>query len=193
MRLSGSSLGVAAALVATASAQTYRRFGTCPTLGCVIPPDQQDFLAGQYFDIRVEVHAPVNGSEATNGIPDEEFTFTIARAGEDAKDASAYFESDEPELETWDFSYYEYVLGREEMFRGLELKVFTGTSSQKMQIPHLWSMWLPKPGDELLYTNLAIMLRRSTTTARPLLLTGTSGTLSKSARPRMSSCSLAMG
>ena len=22
-----------------------------------------DFLAGQYFDIRVEVHAPVNGSE----------------------------------------------------------------------------------------------------------------------------------
>lgn len=25
--------------------------------------DRADFLAGQYFDIRVEVHAPVNGSE----------------------------------------------------------------------------------------------------------------------------------
>lgn len=24
-------------------------------LGCVLPPDQTDFLAGQYFDIRLEV------------------------------------------------------------------------------------------------------------------------------------------
>lgn len=105
MHFSQSSL--AASLVAVATAQTFQRFGTCPTLGCVIPPDQQDFLAGQYFDIRVEVHAPVNGSEATDDMPDEDFTFTIAKAGEEARDASAYFESEEPKLETWDFSYYE--------------------------------------------------------------------------------------
>jgi hypothetical protein len=54
-------------LLAVVSAQTFQRLGTCPTLGCIIPPDAQDFLAGQYFDIRIEIHAPVNGSEATDG------------------------------------------------------------------------------------------------------------------------------
>ncbi|KAK4632021.1 Alkaline phosphatase H [Fulvia fulva] len=102
-----STVVAAASFAAVATAQTFRRFGTCPTLGCVIPPDQQDFLAGQYFDIRVEVHAPVNGSEATNGEPDEHFTFTIAKVGGEAKDVSAYFELEEPELETWDFSWFE--------------------------------------------------------------------------------------
>ncbi|KDQ53788.1 hypothetical protein JAAARDRAFT_197227 [Jaapia argillacea MUCL 33604] len=35
--------------------------GACPTFGCVFPPDQTDFLVGQKFDIRLEVHAPVYG------------------------------------------------------------------------------------------------------------------------------------
>lgn len=73
----------------------------------MIPPDQQDFLAGQYFDIRVEVHAPVNGSEATDGVPDENFTFTIAKDDEEPQAVSAYFDIQEPEIETWDFSWYE--------------------------------------------------------------------------------------
>lgn len=110
MRLSSSPLGVAVAstfLAAVTQAQTFQRFGTCPTLGCIIPPDQQDFLSGQRFDIRVEIHAPVNGSEATNGMPDENFTLTISKAGEQAKKVSEFFGSDEPKLETWDFSYYE--------------------------------------------------------------------------------------
>lgn len=89
------------------SAQTFQRLGTCPTLGCVIPPDQQDFLAGQYFDIRVEVHAPVNGSEATDGLPDEQFSFTIEKVGGEVQPASAFLGVEEPELETWDFSWYE--------------------------------------------------------------------------------------
>lgn len=76
----------------------------------MIPPDQQDFLAGQCFDIRIEVHAPINGSEATDGLPDEKFTFTISKAGEEVEDVSKYFNIQEPELETWDFSYYECVL-----------------------------------------------------------------------------------
>lgn len=61
------SSALAACLAAVVSAQTFQRLGTCPTLGCIIPPDAQDFLAGQYFDIRIEIHAPVNGSEATDG------------------------------------------------------------------------------------------------------------------------------
>jgi hypothetical protein len=51
-------LASAATLVATASgafAQTFRRLGACPKLGCIFPPDQADFLAGVYFDIRLEV------------------------------------------------------------------------------------------------------------------------------------------
>ena len=58
---------LAASLFAAVSGQTFQRLGTCPELGCIIPPDAQDFLAGQYFDIRIEIHAPVNGSEATDG------------------------------------------------------------------------------------------------------------------------------
>jgi hypothetical protein len=81
--------------------------GTCPTLGCVFPPDQQDFLAGQYFDIRLEVHAPVNGSEATDGKPDEDFSFTVSKVGGNAQSASEFFGVAEPELETWDFTWYE--------------------------------------------------------------------------------------
>ena len=97
----------AAAFSTVVTAQTYQRLGGCPTLGCVFPPDQQDFLAGQYFDIRLEVHAPVNGSEATNGRPDENFTFTIGKVGENAQPAAAFLGVDEPDLETWDFSWYE--------------------------------------------------------------------------------------
>lgn len=91
-----------------ANAQTFQRLGTCPTLGCVIPPDQQDFLAGQFFDIRVEIHAPINGSEATDGKPDEDFTFTIAKHGAgEAQAVSEYFQRPEPVIETWDFSWFE--------------------------------------------------------------------------------------
>lgn len=74
----------------------------------MFPPDQADFLAGQYFDIRLEVHAPVNGSEkAHDGKPDEAFTFTIK--GPDGKSASAaqYFNVQEPAIEKWNFTYYE--------------------------------------------------------------------------------------
>ena len=92
------------------SAQTYQRLGTCPTLGCVLPPDQADFLPGQYFDLRVEVHAPLNGSEAfTDGVPDEKFSVTIAKKGDDGKpkDVTEFFGIEEPELEKWDFGWYE--------------------------------------------------------------------------------------
>ncbi|KAI1145582.1 alkaline phosphatase [Nemania diffusa] len=106
------SLATLAASLAVAAAQTYQRLGGCPTLGCVLPPDQSDFLPGQYFDLRVEVHAPVNGSEAYNGgKPDEKFSVTITKqgGGKTAKKSSIaeFFRIKEPKLETWTFSWYE--------------------------------------------------------------------------------------
>lgn len=66
-----------------------------------------DFLAGQYFDIRLEVHQPVNGSEAI-GLPlDEKFTFTVAKKGKSAKPVGEYFKLEEPKLEKWNFTWYE--------------------------------------------------------------------------------------
>ncbi|TWU77589.1 hypothetical protein ED733_007783 [Metarhizium rileyi] len=104
-------LNFAAALAASlsaVSAQTYQRLGTCPTLGCLLPPDQSDFLPGQLFDLRVEVHAPVNGSEAAHdGKPDEEFRVTIAKDGREAKDITEFFGVKEPKMEKWTFKWYE--------------------------------------------------------------------------------------
>jgi hypothetical protein len=100
-------LGAASLLAATVSAQTYQRLGACPKHGCILPLDQQDFLAGQFFDIRLEIHAPVNGSEATDRVPGKEFTFSIGKVGETVQSATAFFGVEEPKLETWNFTYYE--------------------------------------------------------------------------------------
>ncbi|KAI4226160.1 MAG: hypothetical protein LQ349_006927, partial [Xanthoria aureola] len=95
-------------LASIAEGQSFRRLGTCPTLGCVLPPDQTDFLAGQYFDIRLEVHAPVNGSEARGRpTPDTAFTFAIAKKGRRPQSAAALFKIAEPPLERWNFTWYE--------------------------------------------------------------------------------------
>lgn len=112
-RVNAAALCLAASLSAV-SGQTFRRLGTCPTLGCVIPPDQQDFLPGQEFDIRFEIHAPQNGSEAfNNGVPDEEFTATIAKDGEQPKSIVEFFKLDEPELEKWTFSWFEDLFAQD--------------------------------------------------------------------------------
>lgn len=104
-------LNVAAVLAATlsaVSAQTYQRLGTCPTLGCLLPPDQSDFLPGQLFDLRVEVHAPVNGSEAAHdGKPDEAFKVTIAKGDGKPEDFAKAFKLKEPKIEKWTFKWYE--------------------------------------------------------------------------------------
>jgi hypothetical protein len=67
-----------------------------------------DFLPGQYFDIRLEVHAPINGSQATgNSVPDSSFTFAIAKAGGQAQSAASYFGISEPSVEHWKFTWFE--------------------------------------------------------------------------------------
>ncbi|KAK0654870.1 alkaline phosphatase [Cercophora newfieldiana] len=111
-------LAAASSLV---SGQTFRRLGTCPTLGCILPPDQQDFLPGQLFDIRFEVHAPKNGSEAfNNGVPDEKFTATIVKEekghgkGPRAKSLTEFFGlKQEPKLEKWTFSWFEDLFAKD--------------------------------------------------------------------------------
>ncbi|PFH53031.1 hypothetical protein AMATHDRAFT_172594 [Amanita thiersii Skay4041] len=98
-----------------ATAQTFRRLGGCPTLGCILPPDQTDFLPNQLFDIRVEVHAPVNGTEASNeGVPDEKFSFCVQRSGKGAcEDAAKFFGVQDPTLEKWTFDYFEDLFARD--------------------------------------------------------------------------------
>jgi hypothetical protein len=111
MRFSTACVVCTTAIIGQASAQTFRRLGACPTLGCIFPPDQSDFLPGQWFDIRLETHAPQNGSEVVPGYltPDEKFTFTIAKDGKqkDCQSAASYFKVDEPVIERWNFTWYE--------------------------------------------------------------------------------------
>lgn len=98
MRANLGLLAIAAASFTGVHAQYFQRLGTCPTLGCILPPDQQDFLPGQEFDIRFEVHAPVNGSEANGGEPDQDFTVTIAKGSNGtATSVAEYFDLEEPE------------------------------------------------------------------------------------------------
>lgn len=102
------SLLVVGALCTQCSAVAFHRLGACPTLGCILPPDQADFLPGQYFDIRLEVHAPQNGSERVPyANPDSNFTFTIEKQGGTPRPAAAFFNVSEPRLETWNFTWYE--------------------------------------------------------------------------------------
>lgn len=75
----------------------------------ILPPDQADFLPGQKFDIRAEVHAPLNGSEAIRGYttPDPNFTLVIEKEGASPQPVTAFFKLSEPSLETWNFTWYE--------------------------------------------------------------------------------------
>ncbi|KAF2856458.1 alkaline phosphatase-like protein [Plenodomus tracheiphilus IPT5] len=113
MKCTCSAVVAAALLAGSVSAQSFRRLGACPTLGCVFPPDQADFLAGQYFDIRLEVHQPVNGSEAI-GLPlDEKFTFTVGKTDGAPKPVTEYFSVQEPKLEKWNFTWFEDLFARD--------------------------------------------------------------------------------
>lgn len=98
---------IVATLLPQCLAQTFQRLGGCPTLGCILPPDQVDFLPGQHFDIRVEVHAPLNGSQVVPNYttPDTSFTLEIAKKGASGKSAASFFKISEPKLEQWNFTW----------------------------------------------------------------------------------------
>ncbi|OBR14524.1 Alkaline phosphatase [Colletotrichum higginsianum IMI 349063] len=104
------------AAVPAALGQTFQRLGACPDLGCVFPPDQAHFLPGQAFDVRVEIHAPVNGTEAFNGgVPDPDFSISVAsNSHPDGRPLTEFFGlAEEPPLETWDFAWYEDLFARD--------------------------------------------------------------------------------
>ncbi|WVQ86106.1 hypothetical protein IAT38_008274 [Cryptococcus sp. DSM 104549] len=107
---------LAAGLLAVpALGQTFRRTAACPSLGCVLPPDQTDFIAGQTFDIRVEVQAPANGTEAyNNGVPDKDFALKIGGRGAELIDVTKFFGIEDPEVESYNFTYYEDLFAEEE-------------------------------------------------------------------------------
>lgn len=67
-------------------------------------------MAGQYFDIRLEVHQPTNGSEFIGKPLDEKFTFTISKGKGAATPVTSYFKIEEPKLEKWNFTYFEGTL-----------------------------------------------------------------------------------
>jgi hypothetical protein len=59
----------------------------------------------------IQTHSPQNGSEVIPGYltPDEKFTFTIAKDGQqkDCKPAASYLKVAEPAIERWNFTWYE--------------------------------------------------------------------------------------
>ncbi|QIX01551.1 hypothetical protein AMS68_007068 [Peltaster fructicola] len=110
----------ALAFVPLAYSQTFQRLGTCPTFGCLLPPDQQDFLPGQRFDIRAEIHLPLNGTEAKNGTKSTDkansnFQITIQKVddGSKAVPLTKYFNISEPKPENWTFSWYEDLFAQD--------------------------------------------------------------------------------
>ncbi|KAL9592862.1 MAG: hypothetical protein Q9219_007716, partial [cf. Caloplaca sp. 3 TL-2023] len=73
-----------------------------------------DFLAGQLFDIRIEIHAPVNGTQASGtATPDQDFKLTIAKDGIGETSAAQYFKLVEPDIETWNFTWFEDYFARD--------------------------------------------------------------------------------
>lgn len=115
----------AVACASTVSAQTYRRAAACPSLGCVYPPyvprflfqtfvltfpplcsDQTEFIAGQVFDIRIESHAPLNGTQAyKNGVVADDFALYLRGKGAtELKEISQFYNIEQPKVESYNFT-----------------------------------------------------------------------------------------
>lgn len=105
---------VAVVLASAATAQTYKRTGACPTLGCIFPPDQTDFIAGQVFDIRIEVQAPLNGSSPFNGgVPSPSFKLEIGGDGGAVSEISQFYGIADPKVESYNFTYFEDLFAKD--------------------------------------------------------------------------------
>lgn len=100
---------IAAALLAsTASAQTFRRTAACPTLGCIFPPTEASFIAGQVFDIRLEAQAPANGSAPfNNGVVVGEPELWLGCKDKELQKVTDFFKIDDVSVDSYNFTYYE--------------------------------------------------------------------------------------
>ncbi|GAA5960524.1 hypothetical protein JCM8115_003207 [Rhodotorula mucilaginosa] len=98
----------AALLATTASAQTFRRTAACPTLGCIFPPSESSFIAGQVFDIRLEAQAPANGSMPfNNGVVVGEPELWIGCKNKELQKITDFFKMDDVKSDAYNFTYYE--------------------------------------------------------------------------------------
>lgn len=169
---------VGACVVGQVSAQTFQRLGGCPKLGCVFPPDHTDFLSGQFFDIRVEVHAPVNGSEAAHGgVADEKFTFCIQHGKGECQSAAKFFSIKEPTLEKWTFSCVYCSISGVMIYLRPSSSDILRTCLRRTLAPPLWSMSRPKhiveyASSYLLYLGPDILVRSSPSLPRENILLG---------------------
>ncbi|KAG0031956.1 hypothetical protein BGZ81_000222 [Podila clonocystis] len=109
-------IATAIAAVSAASldpAGQFKRLGACPDLGCVFPPDSAEFLAGSFFDVRVEVHAENDAKPNTN------YSLTIQKISKShnardnkhgnkpkAVDFSKFSKVKPSAQESWDFNYF---------------------------------------------------------------------------------------
>jgi hypothetical protein len=68
---------------------------------CLLDSQIEDELIPETFDIRVEVQAPVNGTEAYNGgVPSPDFSVVIAGGDAEPIDITQFFSIEEPEGES---------------------------------------------------------------------------------------------
>ncbi|KAL8291314.1 hypothetical protein RQP46_002292 [Phenoliferia psychrophenolica] len=76
--------------------------------------DQTDFIAGQVFDLRIEVQAPVNGTEAYNGgVPSLDFALEISGDGGKPLEISQFLNRPDPTVEKYNFTYYEDLFAQD--------------------------------------------------------------------------------
>ncbi|ORX62255.1 alkaline phosphatase-like protein [Hesseltinella vesiculosa] len=88
----------------------YPRLGACPDKhACIFPPTESQFLAGGYFDLRVELHA--YDEDTTKPVPSPFTTFktTVRKNHGSWKDASQYFHASVPPLEQWHFNWTQSI------------------------------------------------------------------------------------
>jgi len=68
----------------------------------------------QVFDIRIEVQAPANGSSPyNNGVPSSDFALYIGGKGGDEQEVTAFYDVEEPAVESYNFTYFEDLFARD--------------------------------------------------------------------------------
>ncbi|KAK4702536.1 phosphatidate phosphatase LPIN, partial [Phenoliferia sp. Uapishka_3] len=73
-----------------------------------------DFIAGQVFDIRVEIQAPLNGSAPFNrGVPSPNFTLEIFGDGGYPLEISQFYQIKDPAVEAYNFTYFEDLFAKD--------------------------------------------------------------------------------
>ncbi|KAF9430632.1 hypothetical protein BGZ94_005440 [Podila epigama] len=111
---------IATAIAAVSAARIdpagqFKRLGACPDLGCVFPPDSAEFVAGSFFDVRVEIHAENDAK------PNKDYKLTIQKISNSVHDHRSNtsggkkpkaidftkFSKVKPQAqESWDFTYF---------------------------------------------------------------------------------------